>query len=330
MCLKNTRFCSFLIIGLIIIFASFPCYAKNKTTKELQTAQSYLSKGEYDKAYALYHQVAVKKKNPLAQFTLGLFFHLGWGRPVDQFQACKWFEKAADNNIPAAAQFFADCLKNGGKGIPKDPGKAAKLYQKAADLGIKSALCSLGELYVTGNGVPKDVQKGISLCEQAGKAGVVPAQVRLGHLLKEKDTGFQDLGRSFYWFSIAAQANVPEAQYYLGIMFKDGMGIAKDMQSARLWLERAASLGYQSAYLPVGLLYFNSPEDPETGKLSAHDLAKSYLWLSAALRQISDAEASKKAGMILTQVGQIMPETWKSDLDAKVDAHFKSFPSDKP
>lgn len=104
------------------------------------------------------------------------------------------------------------------------------------------------------------------------------------------------------WLSTAAQGNAPEAQYYLGVMLRDGMGRPKAPEAARFCFERAASRGYGPAYFPTGELYFNSPVNPNTGTLPAHDLAKAYLWVSAASRRTKDPE--DHAGILETGTGR--------------------------
>jgi len=327
MILNHRKITFFFLILMILFFALSPCHAKKNTAKELEKAQALLAKGDYDNAFQAYHQFAVEKENPVAQFTMGLFFQLGWGRPVDEAKACKWFEKAGNNGIPAATHFFADCLN---KGVGTDPGKAAKWYKRSASLGYHMSLCSLAELYMAGSGVPKDPDKALELCRQAADRRVIPAQIRLARFLMDKNSGRQDLKRAFEWFSMAADMEAPEAQYYLGIMLCDGLGRQKDPETARFWFEKSAVKGYEKAYFPLGELYFNAPRDPENGMLPAADLAKSYLWVSAGKRQVSDADGQKQAELLLKKILEIMPETWKADLDLKVDAHFKSFPPHQP
>ena len=70
-------------------------------------------------------------------------------------------------------------------------------------------------------------------------------------------------------------------------ILRDGLGQPRALPTARHWFETAASQKYQPAYLPTGELYFNGPADPNTGGLSANDLAKTYLWLSAASRTVA-------------------------------------------
>jgi TPR repeat protein len=316
------------ILGVLLLGLFMPLaqsLAKSDAAAELRNAQALLAKGEYDKAFDEYRRFAEEKNNPLAQFTLGLFFQNGWGRPVDPAAACRWFEKAGQVDIPAAAHFFAECLAKG-VGRPVDPAGAAGWYEKAAALGHYISFCSLAELYMTGSGVPKDPAKGLALCRQAAEKKVPAAQTRTGLFLLKGDTSIRNWDEAFKWFSVAAQGNVPEAQYYLGVMLRDGMGRPKAPEVARFWFESAASQGYAPAYFPAGELYFNSPLDPNTGTLPAHELAKAYLWISAASRRTKNPEELKQIKDLLAKILKIMPESWLPELDAKVDAHLSAHP----
>src|SRR5689334_2446861 len=71
--------------------------------KPLQAAYALLDKGDYAHAYPAF--LRQSGTNPLAQFTVGLFHQVGWGRPVDQDAACAWFAKAAKGKIPTAQHY---------------------------------------------------------------------------------------------------------------------------------------------------------------------------------------------------------------------------------
>ena len=299
--------------------------ASRDISGELRNAQELLAKGEYDRAFVEYRRFAEKKNNPLAQFTLGLFFQYGWGRPVDPVAACKWFEKAAAGDIPAAAHIFGECLAKG-VGRPADPAGAAGWYEKAAALGHYMSLCSLADLYMTGSGVSKDPARGLALCRQAAERKVPAAQTRTGLYLLKGDPSIRNADEAFKWFSAAAQGGVPEAQYYLGLMLRDGLGRPKAPETARFWFESAASQGYEPAYFPAGELYFNSPVDPDTGNLPAHSLAKAYLWVSAAGRRTGDPAELKRIKDRLAKILKVIPASWLPELNAKVDAHLAKHP----
>jgi TPR repeat protein len=310
---------SSLVIAALIGLGPTPAAAD--LAAELEDAQKALAAGDYKTAFREYSRFADENNNPLAQFTLSLFYDLGWGRPVDRPAACRWQEKAAEGRIPAGQHLFAECLRDGVNG-PPEPAAAAQWYERAARNGHVISLCSLAELYIAGEGVPKDPAKGLELCGQVAAGDSVPAKIRMGRFHLEGAGGLEDPERAHGWFESAAQYGSAEALYYLGVMNRDGLGRPKAPRLAREWFEIAAGEGYRRAYLPTGELYFNGPKDPETGLLPAHDLAKAYLWLSAAARKATDPEELAQAAEMLERIREVMPETWVPDLDAKVAAHL--------
>lgn len=312
---------------LLLLALAQPALAGKRLDAELQPAQQALAAGGYSKAYTLYGRYGAK--NPLAQFTLGLFHQEGWGRPVDQVAACGWFEKAARKNIPAAQQFFGDCLADGiGR---KADGKAAEAwYHKAAGNGITYALCSAGGLYIKGTGVDKDVRRGLDLCTRAAQSDSPPAMLRLADYYREGVDVPQDLVAARHWYKMAAERRVGEAQYRLGVMLAEGQGGAPDLNAALFWLETAASEGYALAYLPVAVLYANAEVLPETGALEPGYLAKIYLWNSAAKASTIDPTQLAEIDRIEKMVLSVMPESWRPDLDRKVAAHLAKYATVNP
>ena len=329
--MKNGFFKSILVICLLLaqgITAAAPKPADKAVNKALDQAQLSLSAGKYDEAYKQYQAIYQTKQHPLAAFSLGMFYRAGWGRPADPVQACRWFEKAAAGKLPASEHFLADCLL-AGTHRPADPAKAAYWYQQAAQGGHLISLCSLAALYIAGNGVDKDPQKGLDLCTGVAEQGSVPAMLRMGWLLlgdqnASVDTrdGVRDPEAAYAWFEQAAQSRSAEAQYQLGVMSRDGIGHAADPALARNWFEAAAVQGYVPADFPTAQLYFNEPNDPDTGHPPAETLAKSYLWLTVTGHCSKDpAELGQTADM-LRQVHQIMPATWVPALDEKLSGHL--------
>jgi len=288
---------------------------------ELQPAQAALAAGDYETAFREYHRIAEEKHNPLAQFTVALFFQLGWGRPRDPVTACQWHEKAAAGKIPLAEHSLGDCLLRGVH-RPPDPTQAASWFARAAQNGYVLSLCSLGELYVTGKGVPKNPAKGLALCRGAAEQGVVPAMTRMGQFFLQGDAGQPDFDAAFSWFELAARRKSPEAQYYLGRMLRDGLGRPQGPVIARYWFESAAAQGYIPAYFPTAVLYFNAPVDPETHKQPAEDVAKAYLWLSATAKRSQDPGELAETAQMLMRLREIIPDTWLSTLDEKVAKHL--------
>lgn len=308
----------------LALLVALPLHAAEDWSAPLKKAQDILSRQDYSRAYAEYLRHAEKKKNPLAEFTIALFYEFGWGRPKDPPAACRWYERAAQAKLPAAEHFFGDCLVKGLNG-PADPARAAVLYEDAAKGGHWISNCALAELYQRGTGVPKDPARSIALCEQAAGQGIVKAMRLTGLLYLVGDAAARDPIKGRAWLEQAAQRGDAEARYRLGLLDRDGE--SKNPEQARYWFESAAAQGYAPAYFPTAELYFSAPRDPATGQLSPEHLAKAYLWLSATLRRAPSLAETRRVSEMLEQVHAVMPVSWKPELDAKLARHFASFPS---
>ncbi|MDN2696388.1 tetratricopeptide repeat protein [Janthinobacterium sp. SUN073] len=296
--------------------------APRDLSTELKRADKALTAQEFALAYKEYARVAAR--NPLAQFNLGLIEREGWGRARNPAAACAWFGKAAQGNIPAAQQFFGDCLAEG-IGQAAD-GKAAEAwYRKAAQAGIVYALCSAGQLYIRGQVVGKDVEHGLGLCAQAAQAGSAPAMLRIADYYKDGTEVPQNLAAARSWYQQAAENRDHLAQYRLGVMLGQGEGGDVNPALALSWLEHAASEGYAPAYLPVAILYANSAPDPATGALTPANLAKIYMWNSAAKATTNNAATLAEIERIAQLVNQVMPAEWRPTLDRRVAEHLSRF-----
>jgi TPR repeat protein len=309
---------------LIVTVASISsAQARNDLAQELKSAQAALSAGQYDAAYPLYLSSA-QKGNSLAQFTVGMFHDLGWGSlPTDPALACNWFEKSAQGDIPTAAHLLAECFRRG-TGRPPDPAMAARWYERAAGLGHYLSLCSLAELYMVGQGVARDPKQGLALCRQAAEKGALGAKVQVGRYLLEGDDSIRDPQAAHDWFESAATAS-PQARFYLGRIHREGLGTEPAPDEARTWFEQAASEGYVPAYFQTARLYFEISPDIKTQRLSADDLAKTYMWLSATVLSSQDPQEVEQARAMLDQVLAVMPASWVPTLDVRVAAHLDKF-----
>ena len=305
---------------IVIVASISTAWARTDLAGELKGAQEALSAGKYDEAYPLYLSFA-QQGNSLAQFTTGMFHQLGWGTiPVDPAVACDWFEKSAAGHIPTATHYLAECFQQG-IGRTPDPAAAALWYERAAELGHYMSLCSLAELYMRGEGVAKDPEKGLALCMKAAEKGAVAARVQVGGYLLEGDDSIRDLEAAHSWFESAADVS-PEAMYYLGRIHREGLGTAPVPEEARYWFELAAGRGYVPAYFQTARLYFEISPDIQTQRLSADDLAKTYLWLSATALSSQDPMELEQTRVMLDQVLAVMPPTWVPTLDERVAAHL--------
>lgn len=297
-------------------------HALDNLQNELNIANKALADKNYSLAFREYKRHA--DKNGLAQFSLGLIEQNGWGRSPDAVAACKWFGRAANKGVPTAQQLFGNCLAQG-IGMPVDGLAAVRWYQAAADQGLASAACDAGELLIAGKVIFQDVSRGLALCRGAAQAESTPAMMSLAALYSEGGTVAQDLTLARFWYTEAAERRVLEAQFRLGLMLSEGLGGDADVPKARFWLEHAAAEGYAPAYLPTAILYANAPLDPNTGALSPADLAKIYMWNSAAKAITQDPAQLAEISRIEALTLKVMPLQWKPDLDQRVAAHLKKF-----
>lgn len=292
---------------------------------EMKAAQTALSMGEYDKAYKLYLEAEEKYDDPLAQFTLGNFFRSGWGREPDAVTACQWFGKSAEGGIPFGQHLFAECLEHGVH-QKADPLSAAHWYTEAAKGGHVVSNCHLGWLHMTGTGIGKNPNRALELCA-AATARSPAAMTWMGRYYLEGDQSIRNNTQAWGWFKQAAEYRQPAGFYYLGLMLEKGMVEEMPAEATLGMYEQAATRGCISAYYPTGRLYFESRRHPETGLPTEEDLAKAYMWLSAAKKRVEDETQLQATEALLQQVLKIMPETWIKDLNERVERHFKELHS---
>lgn len=316
---KMKRILSILLCLAALLFAGS---AGASTSQPLQEAQAMLAAGDYEKAFAAYYTAAEKDQNPLAQFSIGLFYQNGWGRAVDKIAACQWFEQAAQGGIPTGQYQAGICLEEGVH-RPPDYAAAANWFEKAAQAGQFHAYCNLGNLHMTGKGVPKDPVKALQLCHPAAQQGSIPAQLWMGRFYLEGGLSIQDDQEAYRWFEAAAQKQSPEAFYYLGILLQKGLEEGRTVEKSRRMFEQAAALKYVPAYFQTGKSFYHAEPDPETKQLSAEHLAKAYLWLSAALRRSENPNELAESKQMLEQILAVMPETWLNELNQKVTQHLQ-------
>lgn len=305
-----------------LFFSGCAHQKKLNASKLLQEAQSALKSAHYDKAFALYTQAEKEEHTPLLQFTLGLFYQLGWGRTIDVAAACQWFEKSAAGGIPLAQHYTGICLEQG-LHRPADPGAAAVWFQKAAEAGHIQSYCNLGKLYMTGTGVAKEPKKALELCYPVANQGVALAQLQMGKFYLEGDNSIQNLKQAYEWFQMAAQKNQSAAFYYLGVIVNKGLFKGHTPLMARNMFEQAAARHYVPAYFQTGYLYVNAEPQPQTKQLSAENLAKAYLWLSVATKQSKQPLELIEAKKILKQILAVMPKTWLPELNHKITLHLQ-------
>ncbi|WP_075257134.1 tetratricopeptide repeat protein [Herbaspirillum camelliae] len=308
-----------MIAALLAVSGGAHAQRDKAVDKAMEAAQAALTAKDYPKAYAMY--LRQSDRNGLAQFVVGMFHQEGWGRPRDPVKACSWFEKAAQQKVPAAANNWADCLALG-VGRAADIPAALKWYELAAQQGHLISACHAADYYLQGKGVAQDVPRGMAMCTAVAQASSIPAMLQMAQYHEQGTFVPQDLQRARAWYQAAAELGSAEAQFHLGVMLAQGDGGPADLGAAVNWLESAAGSGYVPAYLPLALLYAKLPVQADTGLLAPEHLAKAYLWNSAAKATVTDATARAAVERLDGMISAVMPAAWRPTLDQQVAAHL--------
>lgn len=183
---------------------------------------SYARLSEIVLALPIYATLA-EENYELAQLSLAQCYRMGIGTVVNEQEAVKWYEKAAELGVPEA-QYYVGCYCKKGEIAPKDEKRARELFQKSGESNFSLAQLELGSCYFHGKGVEED------------KAAAV------------------------LWWEKASEQDIPEAMFYLGQCYEKGKGVAENLQTAlELW-EKAANAGMKEAQRKVGE-YYDSLEE---------------------------------------------------------------------
>lgn len=81
-------------------------------------------------------------------------YYIGQGVPKDYAEAVKWWQLAAQRNLPIAQHFLAVMYAKG-QGVPQSHAEAAKWYLLAAERGHAESQLALGKMYQNGRGLPR-------------------------------------------------------------------------------------------------------------------------------------------------------------------------------
>ncbi len=133
------------------------------------TGQEAYNSGDY--------QTAIVEWQPLAeagdaggQFGMGLLYANGFGVPLDDDQALKWYLLAAAQSH-AEAQCNIAVMYANGWGVPQSDEEAFKWYSLAADQGVTPAQIGVAKMYSGGFGVAQDkvqAQKWFTIAAELG------------------------------------------------------------------------------------------------------------------------------------------------------------------
>lgn len=133
--------------------------------------QAYDS-GDYETAIAEWQPLA-EAGDADGQFGMGLLYANGFGVPLDDMEALKWYGLAAEQNH-ANAQCNLAVMYANGWGVTQSDDEAFKWYILAAEQGVAEAQTAVAKMYLRGFGVVQDnvqAHKWFSIAAELGDFG---------------------------------------------------------------------------------------------------------------------------------------------------------------
>ena len=194
----------FLLLG-----SAIPSHAAPATDKAVRA----MGEGDFKTALNELRPLAAKR-DPNAQFLLGMLYDAGKGVPQDQSVAASWYRKAAEQNH-LLAQLYLGILYYSGEGVKQDYKQAARWLRPPANSGNDQAQFYLGSMYSRGTGVKKDPSEAIRWLTKAATQRNTRA---MGLLATELFSGSrdgahddQDLVDAYAWSHLAAEYDQVQA-----------------------------------------------------------------------------------------------------------------------
>lgn len=239
-------------------------------------------------ALARIEQLA-NENDPYACQALGTMFYRGEGKPLNDNEARKWFEKSAAQKLPAGMALLAE-MSFSGRGTKKDYAKAFQLYQEAAALSSADACINLGFMYANGLGVKKDYAKSREFYEKASKQGIATATFNLG-VVYENGTGTEkDYKKAVDYYERAAAQGSSYAVSALSALYYTGRGVERNYNKGFELAQRAAESA--EGKVKMGDIYFY-------GLGTERDAKKAMDWYEKGARQGSSTAMLRLAGMYI-------------------------------
>jgi TPR repeat protein len=202
-----------------------------------------------------------------AEEAMGIFCQSGFGMAPDKAQAVAWYDKAAQHGSLDAATNLA-LMYSTGDGTPKDKAKAATWFRKSAEAGDATAELNLAVLYHRGEGVPKDDAQAELWLTRAADQGLLPAMLQLATWKLQPEHGF-NVDAAIVWYKKAAEQGDASAQVALGDIFSEDRFHHVDYPQALGWYRKAAEQGRAAGQFGLGARYLlgqGVPRDPEEAR----------------------------------------------------------------
>ncbi|MBT6247707.1 MAG: SEL1-like repeat protein, partial [Nitrospina sp.] len=254
-----------------------------------------------------------KNGDAKAQLYLGMMYELGHSFPLDNNEAFKWYQLAADQGyeqgkeniyriakkgVTPALNILTDDAKNGaakaqlylgmmyelGHSFPLDNNEAFKWFQLAANQGYEQGKENIYRI------AKKGVTPALNILTDDAKNGAAKAQFYLGMMYELGHSFPLDNNEAFKWFQLAAKQGDDLAQIHLGQMYEKGHVVPQDYNEAVNRYRLVAEKRYSKAQLNLGIMYYK-------GRGVLQDNVQADMWFILASLQ-KDQEAIKYISLV--------------------------------
>ena len=180
--------------------------------------------------------------DPFAQFNYGRFFNMGIGVPQDNFNAVKYYRRAAAQGHPTAISNLAFCLY-AGEGMGKNTLQALVYYNQAVSLNDVAALNNIAVMYTVGNiDVPRDPVKAVEYYRRAADMGYAMAQCNLAFCYRDGNGVGQSFTDAFKYFKLSSFQKYPPAYLSLSVCYKSGEGVERNFKESYRYLQLSKNI----------------------------------------------------------------------------------------
>ncbi len=212
------------------------------------------------------------KKDPAAQYFLGLRYAYGQGLAVDKKKAERWFKKSAEANHGGALCQLGLSVEFGPpspdeKAYKKRLATAAEFYRKGGLAGNVDAMANYAAMLADGRGVPKDTAQAeayylncLALDPNHGRAHNNLASLYTDKLIKalaaRDDKAAEPLRALMLQHLEASLAQkFAYAANNLGKIYYDGKLVQQDYGKAYAYFEQAIELGLPLVHFSLGFMH---------------------------------------------------------------------------
>lgn len=186
----------------------------------------------------------------------------GKGGAKDLQTANKILKKAAENNVPGAAEVLSSIVKDSLEKHQTEKEQILAQAKSAAshgDIGAAGNACSMllfGEAGRYPDGT-KNLKEAGDYCLMAAEGGDAESMKNLGHMYALGFMGEKDHATAASWFLKASQKGSMQASIALALQYYQGIGVERNVPAAAKLLEPYAEKGDGESLYHLGKIYLN-------------------------------------------------------------------------